>query len=174
MASNWQKTKEEWLEKARFSDGVSTWALGSLKSNEEFINSIDDNLYESKKSKFDSKNLENQIKGLRKSIKNDLNYQESFIDDITLSSPNSYKVQVSVPSSISYLMKLWAVAEGRDLSSIALQCIEIGLREMKSKGVIPSTAIDKYNHACEKRIALSEVSRLWEKHEEGLLNYLNS
>ena len=65
-------------------------------------------------------------------------------------------------------MKTWAAAEGRDLSSVALQCLEIGLREMKGKGAIPSSAISRYELACEKRIALAEVNDFWEKYDRSL------
>ena len=63
-------------------------------------------------------------------------------------------------------MKAWAAAEGRDLSSVALQCLEIGLRAMKSKGSIPSAALRRYDVACERRIALAEVNNIWEKHNQ--------
>ena len=62
-------------------------------------------------------------------------------------------------------MKVWAAAEGRDLSSVAFQCLETGIREMKSKGSIPSVAVNRYNSACQKRIELAEVNNLLEKFE---------
>ena len=76
--------------------------------------------------------------------------KENQLDDLVLNTPNSYKLQLSVPSNLNYLMKAWAAAEGRDLSSVALQCMELGLREMKSKGAIPSSAIRRYDLSCEK------------------------
>ena len=81
--------------------------------------------------------------------------KENELDDLSLNTANSAKLQVSVPSSLNYLMKAWAAAEGRDLSSVALQCLEIGLRAMKSKGSIPSAAIERYDVACKKRIAFA-------------------
>ncbi len=60
-----------------------------------------------------------------------------------LNTPNSFKLKLSVPSNLNYLMKAWAAAEGRDLSSVALQCLEAGLREMKSKGALPSGSFKK-------------------------------
>ena len=62
-------------------------------------------------------------------------------------------------------MKVWAAAEGRDLSSVAFQCLETRIREMKSKGSIPSIAVNRYDSACQKRIALAEVNNLMEKYE---------
>ena len=62
-------------------------------------------------------------------------------------------------------MKVCAAAEGRDLSSVAFQCLETGIREMKSKGSIPSVAVNRYDLACQKRIALAEVNNLLEKYE---------
>jgi len=41
-------------------------------------------------------------------------------------------------------LNVWAAAEGRDLSSVAFQCLETGIREMKSKGSIPSVAVNRY------------------------------
>ena len=63
------------------------------------------------------------------------------------------------------MLKVWAAAEGRDLSSVAFQCLELGLREMKSKGSVPVVALKRYNNACEKRIALAEANNLLEKYE---------
>ena len=70
-----------------------------------------------------------------------------------------------MPSNLTYLLKVWAAAEGRDLSSVAFQCLETGIMEMKSKGSIPAVAISRYNSACQKRIALAEVNNLLEKYE---------
>jgi len=70
-----------------------------------------------------------------------------------------------VPSNLNYLLKVWAAAEGRDLSSVAFQCLETGLREIKSKGSLPAVAIDRYDSVCKKRIALAEISNLVEKYE---------
>jgi len=36
---------------------------------------------------------------------------------------------------------------------------------MKSKGSIPSIAVNRYDSACQKRIALAEVNNLLEKYE---------
>ena len=91
--------------------------------------------------------------------------KENELDDLSLNTANSAKLQVSVPSSLNYLMKAWAAAEGRDLSSVALQCLEIGLRAMKSRGSIPTAAIERYDIACKKRIALAEVNNIWDKYE---------
>ena len=76
-------------------------------------------------------------------------------------------MQISVPSNINYLLKVWAAAEGRDLSSVAFQCLETGLREIKSKGSIPSIATSRYDSACKKRIALAEVNNLLDKYESA-------
>ena len=91
-------------------------------------------------------------------MKSQLNSREIEIDEIALNAANSSKLQISVPSNLNYLMKVWAAAEGRDLASVALQCMEFGLREMKSKGTIPSMAVEKYQIACEKRILLAEIN----------------
>jgi len=106
-----------------------------------------------------------QVKFLKKKVKETISSKEISLDDITLNTSNSNKVQISVPSNLTYLMKVWAAAEGRDLSSVAFQCLETGIREMKSKGSIPSVAVNRYDSACQKRIALAEVNNLLEKYE---------
>ena len=70
---------------------------------------------------------------------------------------------------MNYLLKAWAAAEGRDLSSVALQCLENGLRSFKGMGAIPSAAIKRYDVACEKRIALAEINNAWEEYENSIL-----
>ena len=105
------------------------------------------------------------VRDLKKKVKETISSKETSLDDITLNTTNSNKVQISVPSNLNYLLKVWAAAEGRDLSSVAFQCLETGLREMKSKGSIPSIAINRYDSACQKRIALAEVNHLLEKFE---------
>ena len=102
---------------------------------------------------------------MKKKVKETISLKEISLDDIALNTSNSNKVQISVPSNLTYLLKVWAAAEGRDLSSVAFQCLETGLREMKCKGSIPSVAINRYDSACQKRIALAEVNNLLEKYE---------
>ena len=102
---------------------------------------------------------------MKKKVKETISSKEISLDDIALNTSNSNKVQISVPSNLAYLLKVWAAAEGRDLSSVAFQCLETGIREMKSKGSIPSVAVNRYNSACQKRIALAEVNNLLEKYE---------
>ena len=102
---------------------------------------------------------------MKKKVKETISSKEISLDDIALNTSNSNKVQISVPSILTYLLKVWAAAEGRDLSSVAFQCLETGIMEMKSKGSIPSVAINRYDSACQKRIALAEVNNLLEKYE---------
>ena len=97
----------------------------------------------------------NQLKSLKKKVKETISSKEISLDDIALNTSNSNKVQISVPSN--YFLKVWAVAEGRDLSSVAFQCLETGIREMKSKGSIPSIAINRYDYF-QKRIKSKEVN----------------
>ncbi len=163
MQSNWKKAKENWLKNTSLTKEVSEWALKSLDKKESYIASIEN------KSSIDDGNLQQSLSKLKKEIKVEIANQEDSLDDISLNTPNSYKLQISVPSNINYLMKAWAAAEGRDLSSVALQCLENGLRNFKSEGGIPTSAIRRYEMACEKRIALAEVKEIWEQHERLFL-----
>ena len=158
MPKNWSYIRDEWLKSTNVAEDDAKWALEALINREGEFFDIE--------RKF--KNNEDvlvQVRSLKKKVKETISSKETSLDDITLNTSNSNKVQISVPSNLNYLLKVWAAAEGRDLSSVAFQCLETGLREMKSKGSIPSVAINRYNSACQKRIALAEVNNLLEKYE---------
>ena len=158
MPKNWSKIRDEWLSNTAISEGDAKWALDALVNSEEEFFEIE--------RKFKNKqDTLGQVRSLKKKVKETISLKETSLDDIALNTSNSNKVQISVPSNLNYLLKVWAAAEGRDLSSVAFQCLETGLREMKSKGSIPSIAINRYDLACQKRIALAEVSNLLEKYE---------
>ena len=158
MPSTWSKLRDEWLDRTTISKDNAKWALEALINSEEELFEIEQKI----KNKDDAIS---QVKVLRKKVKETISSKEISLDDITLNTSNSNKVQISVPSNLTYLLKVWAAAEGRDLSSVAFQCLETGIREMKSKGSIPSIAVNRYDSACEKRIALAEVNNLLEKYE---------
>lgn len=160
MPRNWSYFREEWLKSTSIPEEDAQWALEILIDSEEDFFEIDKRV----KDKLDPNN---QVKNLKKKVKDSINSKELDLDDIALSPSNSNKLQVSVPSNLNYLMKVWAAAEGRDLSSVALQCLETGLREIKSKGSIPAIAVTRYDSACKKRIALAEVNHLLEKYESS-------
>ena len=172
MDSGWKKAKESWSSHTDLSKEISTWALDPLINNEDLIEEIEKALT-NKTQKNRSQIHEDNLKVLKRKIKIEVSKKENSLDNLSLNSPNTYKLQVSVPSNLNYLMKAWAAAEGRDLSSVALQCIESGLREMKSNGSIPIAALKRYDNACEKRIALAEVNEVWDRHERELINKIN-
>ena len=158
MSNNWSNFREEWLKSTNISDDDAKWAVDALVNTEEDFFEIDRKFKK-------NENIFMEIRNLKKKVKETLSNKENSLDNISLNTSNSNKVQLSVPSNLNYLLKVWAAAEGRDLSSVAFQCLETGLREMKSKGSIPSIAINRYNIACEKRIALAEVNNLLDKYE---------
>tara|TARA_A100001388_G_C28774828_1_gene506625 strand:- start:2117 stop:2608 length:492 start_codon:yes stop_codon:yes gene_type:complete len=160
MPNNWSKIRDEWLKNTPIAEDDAQWALEVLISSEE-------ELFEIERKFKNNEEILGQVKNLKKKVKENISTKEVSIDDIALNTSNSNKVQISVPSNLNYLLKVWAAAEGRDLSSVAFQCLETGLREMKSKGSIPSIAINRYDSACQKRIALAEVNNLFEKYEIG-------
>ena len=67
---------------------------------------------------------------------------------------NQIKLTVSVPPSLHVLLRSWAICEGRELTSVVLQCLELSIRQLKSNGAIPSAAIQKYEAACDERLAV--------------------
>jgi len=158
MLNNWSKIRDEWLNSTAIEEKDAKWALEVLIHSEE-------ELFEIERRFNKNESTVNQLKNLKKKVKETISSKEISLDDIALNTSNSNKVQISVPSNLNYLLKVWAAAEGRDLSSVAFQCLETGIREMKSKGSIPSIAINRYDSACQKRIALAEVNNLLEKYQ---------
>lgn len=158
MSKNWSFLREEWLKSTSIPEEEAKWALEALISSEH-------DFFEIEKREKDSADYFGRFRSLKKKIKENIALKEVDLDDISLNQSNSNKLQISVPSNINYLMKVWAAAEGRDLSSVAFQCLETGLRELKSKGSIPSIAMKRYDSACQKRIALAEVNNLIDRYE---------
>ena len=158
MNNNWSKLRDEWLNSTAISEDDAKWALEALINSEQ-------ELFEIERKARNNEDTISQVKSLKKKVKETISSKELSLDDIALNTSNSNKLQISVPSNLNYLLKVWAAAEGRDLSSVAFQCLETGIREMKSKGSIPSIAIERYDSACQKRIALAEVNNLLEKYE---------
>ena len=158
MPKNWSYIRDEWLKSTTIAEDDAKWALEALINTEGELFEIE------KKFKKDEEIL-GQVRNLKRKVKETISSKEISLDDIALNTSNSNKVQISVPSNLTYLLKVWAAAEGRDLSSVAFQCLETGIREMKSKGSIPSVAVNRYDSACQKRIALAEVNNLLEKYE---------
>ena len=160
MFKNWTYLREEWLKTTSVQQEDAKWALEALISSEEDIFEIERKLS-------NNENIFNKVKTLKKKVKEKISSKETSLDDISLNTSNSNKLQISVPSNINYLLKVWAAAEGRDLSSVAFQCLETGLSEIKSKGSIPSIALTRYDSACQKRIALAEVNNLLDRYESA-------
>ena len=163
MTKSWSYYREEWLKNTSIPEDDAQWALEILINSEEDFFEIDKRVN-------DNLDTSNQVKNLKKKVKDGITSKELDLDDISLSPSNSNKLQISVASNLNYLMKVWAAAEGRDLSSVALQCLETGLREIKNKGSIPAVAIDRYDSACKRRIALAEVNQLIDKYESSKNN----
>ena len=158
MQKNWSSLRDEWLQSTSIAEDDAKWALDAIISSE-------DKLFEIEKKIKKKENISSEVRILKKRVKEMISLKEIDLDDISLNTSNSNKLQISVPANLNYLLKVWAVAEGRDLSSVAFQCLETGISEMKSKGSIPSGALSRYNSACEKRIALAQVNNLLEKYE---------
>ncbi len=158
MPNNWSKLRDEWLKSTSIAEEDAKWALEVLINSEE-------ELFDIERKFRNNEDATNQIRLLKKKVKDTISSKEISLDDIALNNSNSNKVQISVPSNLNYLLKVWAAAEGRDLSSVAFQCLETGIREMKSKGSIPSIAINRYDSACQRRIALAEINNLLERYE---------
>tara|TARA_B100000212_G_scaffold31352_1_gene20476 strand:+ start:1505 stop:1999 length:495 start_codon:yes stop_codon:yes gene_type:complete len=160
MVKDWSQIREEWLNRTSLKEEDAKWALEAIIDTEQDLFDIERGLQ-------NNEDIFGKVKILKKKVRENLSLKEISLDNISLNASNSNKLQISVPSNINYLLKVWAAAEGRDLSSVAFQCLETGLREMKSKGSIPSIAISRYDSACKKRIALAEVNNLLDKYESS-------
>ncbi len=167
MQESWKEIEKTWLKRTSLSDEMFKWAAEAINENKEDIDFLANNYLIDPNSSDKDNSLEKRLKGIKRKIKDKISNLESELDDISLNSPNSYKLQISVPSNLNYLMKAWAASEGRDLSSVALQCLETGLREIKSKGAIPQSAIKRYDISCERRIALAEANKALESYEKS-------
>ena len=156
MQKSWSSLRDEWLKSTSIAEDDAKWALDAIVSAEE-------ELFEIERKIKREENIFSDVRNLKKKVKEMISLKEFDLDDISLNTSNSNKLQISVPANLNYLLKVWAAAEGRDLSSVAFQCLETGISEIKKKGSIPIVAISRYNSACEKRIALAEVNNLLEK-----------
>ena len=71
---------------------------------------------------------------------------------------NQVKLTDSVPPSLHVLLRSWAQCEGRELTSVVLQCVELSVRQLKSNGSIPASAVTSYEKACEERLAAANAA----------------
>ena len=158
MSKDWTYFREEWLKDTSLQEDDAKWALEALINSEKEFYEIESGIQ-------NNEDVLIRVKNLKKKVRDNISSKELSLDNIALNTSTSNKLQISVPSNLNYLLKVWAAAEGRDLSSVAFQCLETGLREMKSKGSLPAVAIDRYDSVCKKRIALAEIINLVEKYE---------
>ena len=158
MSKDWTYFREEWLKNTSLQEDDAKWALEALINSEKEFYEVDSGIQ-------NKEDVFLKVKNLKKKVRDNISSKELSLDNIALSTSTSNKLQISVPSNLNYLLKVWAAAEGRDLSSVAFQCLETGLREMKSKGSLPAVAIDRYDSVCKKRIALAEITNLVDKYE---------
>ena len=158
MVEKLSKTYGQWMKGLTFSEKVAHWVEGIIRSNLDLIKQIESS----------SPPDLSEMKKLRKIITENIEIKGIELDDLSMNPTSSYKLQISVPANINYLMKAWALAEGRDLSSVALQCLEIGLRQIKCNGGIPKSATERYETICEKMLLASEIKALWERSENNI------
>ncbi len=78
----------------------------------------------------------------------------------------SPKLQVSVPPSLATLLSGWAACEGRDVSSVVLQAVEVGVHQLRSDGRIPEPALNAYSRACQARHLIAELHVFAHSQEE--------
>tara|TARA_Y100000589_G_scaffold221731_1_gene209291 strand:+ start:227 stop:730 length:504 start_codon:yes stop_codon:yes gene_type:complete len=166
MSKDWSYLRQEWIKNTSLQENDAKWALEVLIKSEKEFHEIEIGLQ-------NNEDIYSKVRNLKKKVRQEILSKESSLDDIALNTSTSNKLQISVPSNINYLLKVWAAAEGRDLSSVAFQCLETGLREMKSKGSLPAIAIDRYDSVCKRRIALAEINNLVDKYESQKRAFTN-
>ena len=99
MPSNWSKIRDEWLDRTAIAKDDAKWALEALINSEE-------ELFEIEKKIRNKEEVISQVKILKKKVKETISSKETSLDDITLNTSNSNKVQISVPSNLTYLLKV--------------------------------------------------------------------
>jgi len=166
MSKDWTYFREEWLKNTSLQEDDAKWALEALINSEKEFYEVESGIQ-------NKEDVLIKVKNLKKKVRDNISSKELSLDNIALNTSTSNKLQISVPSNLNYLLKVWAAAEGRDLSSVAFQCLETGLREMKSKGSLPAVAIDRYDSVCKKRIALAEIINLVDKYESETKGVIN-
>ena len=166
MSKDWTYFREEWLKNTSLQEDDAKWALEALINSEKEFYEVESGIQ-------NKEDVLIRVKNLKKKVRDNISSKELSLDNIALNTSTSNKLQISVPSNLNYLLKVWAAAEGRDLSSVAFQCLETGLREMKSKGSLPAVAIDRYDSVCKKRIALAEIINLVDKYESEKKEKIN-
>ena len=90
MPKNWSYIRDEWLKSTNVAEDDAKWALEALINREGELFDIE--------RKF--KNNEDvlvQVRSLKKKVKETISSKETSLDDITLNTSNSNKVQISVP-----------------------------------------------------------------------------
>ena len=117
MPKNWSYIRDEWLKSTTIAEDDAKWALEALINSEG-------ELFEIERKFKSNEDALGEVRSLKKKVKETISSKEISLDDISLNTSNSNKVQISVPSNLNYLLKIWAAAEGRDLSSVAFQCLE--------------------------------------------------
>ena len=99
MPSNWSKIRDEWLDRTAVAKDDAKWALEALINSEE-------ELFEIEKKIKNKEDAISQVKFLKKKVKETISSKETSLDNITLNTSNSNKVQISVPSNLTYLLKV--------------------------------------------------------------------
>ena len=94
MPSNWSNIRDEWLDRTAIAKDDAKWALEASMNSEEDLFEIEQKI----KNKEDAIN---QVKVLKKKIKETISSKEISLDDIALNTSNSNKVQISVPSNLT-------------------------------------------------------------------------
>ena len=84
MTKSWSKVYEEWLKRSSLLKEVSEWAINAINANKKKIEYLENILSDGSKQKSSSKELEEALKDLKRSIKNEMARQENELDDICL------------------------------------------------------------------------------------------
>ena len=95
MPKNWSYIRDKWLKSTTIAEDDAKWALEALINSEEELFEIE------RKFKNNEDALE-QVRSLKRKVKETFSLKEISLDDIALNTSNSNKVQISVPSNLNY------------------------------------------------------------------------
>ena len=106
MSSGWKEAKDKWLEGTLLSEDLIQWALTAIQDDDEKLISASFKKTNAKQEPTTRKELDESQKDIRKNLKSNITSLENDLDDLSLNSPNSYKLQISIPSNLNYLLNL--------------------------------------------------------------------
>ena len=92
MQNNWSSLRDEWLKSTSIPEDDAKWALDAIIRAE-------DELFEIERKMKTKEDIFSEVRNLKKKVKEMISLKEIDLDDISLNTSNSNKLQISVPAN---------------------------------------------------------------------------